>query len=383
MLAAGGLPCAVPSTLPRLALVLLACLLLGGCKVGRFVIYNFADTNDHRKFPARPLPASPEPFRYPVAATEKAPRTIHADGKELAFDAFLEQHRTVAFLVIQRDTIVYERYFKGYDASRIHTSFSMAKSVISMLIGAAMADGLIADVHQPVTDFIPELRTRGFEQVSVEHLLQMTSGLKFNESYVNPFGDAASFYYGRRLYKRMARMKLEHPPGTHFAYQSGSSQLLGWVLERALRKAGDARTITAYANDKLWAPLGMEFPASWSIDRKKNGIEKTFCCINAPARDFAKLGSLFLHKGEWQGRQVLPRTWVERSTRVDTANGSAAFYQYQWWLPSSEGDFQAKGILGQYIHVDPARELVIVRLGTNHGRVDWSGVLRGLGQVYP
>src|SRR5690606_15201762 len=285
----------------------------------------------------------------PVAATEKAPRTIHADGKELAFDAFLEQHRTVAFLVIQRDTILYERYFKGYDASRIHTSFSMAKSVISMLIGAAIADGLIVDVDQPITDFIPELRARGFEQVTVEHLLQMTSGLKFNESYANPFGDAASFYYGRRLYESMARMELKHPPGTHFEYQSGSSQLLGWVLERALRKAGDTRTITAYTNDKLWAPLGMEFPASWSIDRKKNGIEKTFCCINAPARDFAKLGSLFLHKGEWQGKQLLPRAWVERSTRVDTANGSAAFYQYQWWLPSGEGDFQAKGILGQYI----------------------------------
>src|SRR5690606_17808316 len=181
------LHCAMFPSVPRCSLLFLACLLLGGCKVGRFVIYNFADTNDHRKFPARPLPTSPEPFLYPVAATEKAPRTIHADGKELAFDAFLEQHRTVAFLVIQRDTILYERYFKGYDASRIHTSFSMAKSVISMLIGAAIADGLIADVDQPITDFIPELRARGFEQVTVEHLLQMTSGLKFNESYANPF----------------------------------------------------------------------------------------------------------------------------------------------------------------------------------------------------
>lgn len=367
----------------KITLPLLACLLLGGCTVGRFFIYNFADTRDYRKFPTRPLPASPEPFHYAEATTEKAPRHIISAGKELAFDAFLEKYRTVAFLVIQRDTIVYEHYFKGYDPAHVHTSFSMAKSVMSMLIGCAIADGMIADVDQPVTDFIPELRENGFGKVTVEHLLQMTSGLKFNESYSNPFGDAATFYYGRRLYKSMAKMKLKRPPGEHFEYQSGSSQLLGWVLERALQKAGDPRTITAYANDKLWAPLGMEFPASWSIDRKKGGIEKTFCCINAPARDFAKLGSLYLHQGAWRGKQLVPKEWVARSTRVDTTNGSAWYYQYQWWLPSPEGDFQAQGILGQYIYVDPARELVMVRLGTNHGKVDWTSVLRSLAKAYP
>lgn len=301
----------------------------------------------------------------------------------MAFDAFLEKYRTEAFLVIQRDTIVYERYFKGYDPAHLHTSFSMAKSVVSMLIGCAIADGMITNVDQRVTDFIPELEKNGFGKVTVKDLLQMTSGLKFNESYINPFGDAATFYYGRRLYKSMAKMKLKGPPKEHFEYQSGSSQLLGWVLERALRKAGDLRTITAYANDKLWAPLGMEYPATWSTDRKKDGIEKTFCCINAPARDFAKLGSLYLHQGEWRGKQLVPKAWVAQSTRVDSANGSAWFYQYQWWLPSTEGDFEAEGILGQYIYVDPARELVIVRLSTNYGKVDWTPVLQSLAKAYP
>jgi CubicO group peptidase (beta-lactamase class C family) len=181
----------------------------------------------------------------------------------------------------------------------------------------------------------------------------------------------------------MAKMKLKYPPGEHFDYQSGSSQLLGWVLERALRKADDPRTITAYLNDKLWAPLGMEYPASWSIDREKDGIEKTFCCLNAPARDFAKLGSLYLHKGEWQGKQLVPKDWVAQSTRVDSANGSAWYYQYQWWLPSREGDFVAEGILGQYIYVDPARGLVIVRLGTNEGKLDWSSLLHSLAHAFP
>ena len=238
----------------RSTILLLASLLLSGCKVGRFFIYNFADTNDHRKFPSRALSASPVPFHYAEATTETAPSIIIVNGKEVPFDVFLEEHKTVAFLVIQRDTIKYERYFKGYDPSRIHTSFSMAKSVMSMLIGCAIADGLITDVHQPVTDLIPELKENGFDKVTVEHLLQMTSGLKFNENYTDPFGDAATFYYGRRLYKSMAKMKLKTEPGEHFEYQSGSSQLLGWVLERALRKANDPRTITAYAHDKLWVP---------------------------------------------------------------------------------------------------------------------------------
>lgn len=372
----------IPFTL-RSALLLLACLLLSGCKVGRFFIYNFAGANDYRKFPSRPLAASPPPFHYAEAAKEKAPKTITWKGREIPFDAFLKDNKTVAFLVVQRDTIVYERYFKGYDASHLHASFSMAKSVVSMLIGCAVADGMIASVQQPVTDFIPELRANGFGRVTVEHLLQMTSGLKFDERYSNPFGGAANFYYGRRMYRYMAKMKLEAPPGTRFEYQSGSTQLLAWVLERALRKAGDSRTITAYTGDKLWAPLGMAYPASWSIDRKMGGIEKAFCCINAPARDFAKLGSLYLHKGNWHGQELVPAAWVAQSTRVDTANGSVPYYQYQWWLPSREGDFLADGLLGQYIYVDPARDIVIVRLGTKEGRVHWPSILRSLAQAYP
>ena len=366
----------------RLRSLLLLLPLLAGCTVGRFFIYNFADTRDHRKFPARPLPASSAPFHYPEAATPVAPAKITAGDHEQAFDTFLEDHRTVAFLVIRRDTILYERYFKGYDPSRIHTSFSMAKSVIGMLIGRAIADGLIRDVQQPVTDFVPEMAAKGWDKVTLEQVLQMTSGMDFEESYVNPFGTAAKFYYGRRLERNTTKRGLKEEPGTAFHYRSGNSQLLGLILERALRARGDQRTVTAYLNDVLWQPLGMEFDASWSIDRKEGGIEKTFCCINAPARDFAKLGSLYLHKGRWQGAQLIPEEWVDRSTRVDTSNGSAARYQYQFWLPSQEGDYMMQGILGQFVYVDPARELVMVRLGTKYGGVSWPQTFRVLAKFY-
>lgn len=366
----------------RWVLFVLFGLLFGGCTVGRFFMYNFADTRDHRKFPSRSLTPSSAPFQYPVATVEKGPKTIKVGGKESAFDEFLEDHATVAFLVIHRDTIKYERYFKGYDPARIHTSFSMAKSVMSMLIGCAIDDGLITSVDQPISDIVPELKKNGFDKVTVEHVLQMTSGLDFEESYVNPFGTAARYYYGRKLYKNMARMHLKRPPGERFEYVSGNSQLLGWVLERALRAKGDQRTITQYLQDRIWSPLGMEYESSWSLDRRDGGIEKTFCCLNAPARDFAKLGSLYLHKGQWRGQQLVPESWVVRSTAVDTANGSAAHYQYQWWLPSSEGDFMAQGILGQFVFVDPARDLVMVRLGKKYGGVGWPSVFRSVARYY-
>jgi len=364
--------------------VLFACcmLLLSGCTVGRFFIYNFADTRDHKKFPARPLPPSSSPAPYVVAPVDFGPKKITYKEEEQPFEEFLEDHKTVAFLIIHRDTLKYERYFKGYDPARIHTSFSMAKSVVSMLIGCAIEDGFITSVEQPVTDFMPEMKKNGWDKVTVEHVLQMTSGMDFSESYVNPFGTAAKFYYGRRLYRNTERLKLKREPATQFEYVSGNTQLLGIILERAMRAKGDQRTMTQYLNDKLWQPLGMEHPSSWSIDRKNGGIEKAFCCINAPARDFAKLGSLYLHKGNWQGQQLVPADWVERSTRVDTTNGSAARYQYQWWLPSADGDFMAQGILGQFVYVDPSRELVMVRLGTKHGGVAWPHIFRNVAKLY-
>lgn len=370
--------------MPARSLILfLCCLLFGSCAVGRFFVYNFADTRDHRKFPSRALQPAAKPYAYATSVAEMGPKTIKVGEKESAFDTFLADHATVAFLIIHRDTIVYERYFKGYDASRIHTSFSMAKSVMSILIGCAIEDGFIASVDQPVSDFVPELKKNGFDKVTIEHVLQMTSGLDFEESYVNPFGTAARYYYGRNLYRYMERMKLKRAPGERFAYASGNSQLLGLILERALRAKGDQRTITEYLQQRIWTPLGMEYPSSWSIDRKKGGIEKTFCCINAPARDFAKLGSLYLHQGEWNGEQLLPAAWVQKSTAVDTTNGSAARYQYQWWLPSGEGDFMAQGILGQFVYVDPARELVMVRLGKKVGGVAWPHVFRNVAKLYP
>lgn len=353
-------------------------LSLSSCKVARFFIFNFADINDHKKFPKREIETSESTFVFPHAKDEKVPKNLTIKEEKIAFEAFLEENNTVAFLIIKDDSIQYENYFDSYEASSIVPSFSMAKSVTSILIGCAIDDGLIQSVDEPVTNYIPELKENGFDQVNIEHLLQMTSGLDYNEGYSNPFGDVASFYYGRNLRKQLAKMKLKTVAGKNFEYLSGNTQILGLVLERALKD----QTVSNYLEEKLWKPLQMEYSATWSIDKKKDGLEKTFCCINARARDYAKIGRLFLNRGKWNDEQIISEEWVERSTKVDTSKGSAWFYQYQWWLPSKTGDFMAQGILGQYIYVNPNTNVIIVRLGKNSGKADWWTILSSLGQSY-
>jgi CubicO group peptidase (beta-lactamase class C family) len=377
-------------------LMIIASTLLTSCQLGRFVIYNFADIKDHKKFQSRPLTAHSSPYNFETTNSGKIPKETNG----IPFDKYLEDNKTVAFLIIKNDTIQYERYFKRYDKQSIVPSFSMAKSVTSILIGCAIDEGLIKSVDEPITKYIPELAKNGFDKVTIKHLLQMTSGIKFNESYLNPFGDAASFYYGINLRKVIGKMKLKSEPGKQFEYVSGNTQLLGLVLERSLK----GKTITSYLQEKLWTQLGMEYDASWSIDRKKNGLEKTFCCINARARDFAKIGRLYLNNGNWNGKQIISQNWVEESTKADTTNGEV-FYKYQWWLPTSlenlsrenynlknpskeklklstDKDFMAEGILGQYIYVNPTKKLIIVRLGKNYGKAEWSAIFTAIAKLY-
>lgn len=349
------------------------------CKVTRFVVYNFADIKDYKKFSSRPLQNESKRFSFPYDSISKVPKRItNAYKVETSFDDYLEKNKTVAFLIIQNDTIKYEKYFKGYDQTSIVPSFSMAKSVTSILIGSALDEGLIKSEQEPVTNYIPELKEKGFEQVTIKHLLQMTSGIKFNEGYTNPFAEVATFYYGTNLRKAISKMTLKRKPGLQFEYVSGNTQLLGLILERAIK----TKTITQYLQEKLWQPLGMEYEASWSIDRKKNGLEKTFCCINARARDFAKIGRLYLNNGTWNGNQIVSKNWVKESTAVDTTNGSAWYYQNQWWLPSKNGDFMAAGILGQYVYVNPAKNMIIVRLGKSTGKADWQKLFTNLALNY-
>lgn len=336
-------------------------LLCTSCLPGRFAWYNFSDITDHKIFPSRKLPASSTPFQFATAQPGSFTTTVNI----AEWDSLVAASQSVAFLIIRNDTLLFEKYYNRYDTASTVASFSMAKSYTSALIGAAINDGFIKSVDEKITTYLPELSSRkGFDQITIEHLLKMTSGIKANESYYNPFGQAAKLYYGRNLRKYLAHLKTDYEPGTRFAYRSINTQLLGLILERATK-----RNVTDYLNEKIWSRMQPEFEASWSIDKKKNGLEKTFCCINAKARDFAKFGRLYLNEGNWNGENILPRQWVQDSVTPETTNGSVNYYGYQWWIARS--GYFADGLHGQYIFVNPKKNLILVRLGKRGGNVDW------------
>jgi CubicO group peptidase (beta-lactamase class C family) len=363
-------------------IIMVTILVLTSCKLGRFVVYNFADINDHKKFPKRDIEKSVEPFYFNYKLKEqllkKVTLTIKGEKKEFTFEEYLEMNKTVAFIVIKKDTVIYEKYFDGYDKEKIVPSFSMAKSVISMLIGCAIDDGFIKSVDEPITNYLPELKKNGFEKVTISHLLNMTSGIKFNESYYNPFGNAASVYYGRNLKKEISKLKLEKDNKNSFSYSSGDSQILGLILESSLK----GKKISEYLEEKIWNPLGMEYNASWSLD-KKEGVEKTFCCLNSVAIDYAKLGRLFLNNGNWNGKQIISKEWVEKTTKAENNLSGVWYYQNQWWISNKEDrSYRAEGILGQYIYVNPKTETIIVRLGREYGKYsDWNTVFESIAKA--
>lgn len=357
-------------TLP-LAFLILG--LLNGCHVGRFVYWNFADITDYKKFPAQQVAKSQHPFRFERKLAKSVTIPVSpGKGKpqvNVPLEQFLAKHHSVAFIIIRNDTILYEKYMNGYDSSSIVTSFSVAKSFVSTLMGIAIQEGLVKSVKDPITQYLPELHKAGFEKITIEHVLDMQSGIAFNESYTNPFGDAAKYYYGLNLKKYVSQMKIKEAPGQRFNYISGNTQILGMIIERATGKP-----LAQYLQEKMWQPMGMEYDASWSLDSRKHQEAKAYCCINAQAVDFAKLGRLYLNKGNWNGNQILPEAWVTRAVGIEAKH---PVYNYQWWKgPGNE--YCARGILGQYVYVVPDKNLIIVRMGTWNQSLNWPRFLHEL-----
>lgn len=369
--------------------LLICCLLCcSSCHVGRFFIYNFADIKDNKKFPAHSVAKGATEFHFTPAenshgdsAIVKLPKEITIKNKRYSLEEYLEHTKTVAFLVIRNDSLYYEKYFYNYNQNSIVPSFSAAKSFVSALTGIAIGEGYIKSVHQPITDYLTELDKAKFGKVTIEHLLEMRSGLAFNEGYLNPFGDVAKYYYGTNLKKYVSKIKVKEAPGQHFEYISLNTQLLGMIVSRATGK-----TLAAYLQEKIWQPLQMESDASWSIDSRKGQTEKAFCCLNAIARDFAKFGRLYLNGGQWNGKQIVPADWVKRSVSADSSE-NGGIYSYQWWHNRPKGagatsDFMAVGLLGQYIYVHPQSKLIIVRLGKTEGKgVAWGALLQAIAEA--
>lgn len=274
---------------------------------------------------------------------------------------------TTAFLVIKNDSILFEEYWHGYSEDSLSNSFSMSKSWVSTLIGIAIKDGQIKNVNQKVCEFLPEFYAENEKELTIEHLLTMSSGLNWTEDYYNPIGQTAEAYYGTNLRDLVINLKAVEESGKVFKYHSSCTQLLAFVLEKATGK-----TISEYASEKLWKPMGAKHPGLWSTDIE-GGDEKAFCCINSNARDFARLGKLYLNKGNWNGIQLIDSSFVEKATSaadlLDEEGLKNTNYGYQFWIAERSGYqvYYARGLWGQYVICIPELEMMVVRLGRKYG----------------
>jgi CubicO group peptidase (beta-lactamase class C family) len=282
-----------------------------------------------------------------------------------ALEPHFTEMQTAAFLVIKNDSIAHEQYWDGFNADSRSNSFSMAKTFVSMMIGAAIDEGKIKSVDQPVGDFLSEFKEGENAKLTIKHLLTMSSGINFDEDYVSPFAYPAQAYYGSDLKALTYGYKVSEPGGKVFKYLSGNSELLGFIIMKATGK-----TLSEYMSEKFWIPLGAKNTALWSLD-SKDGMEKAYCCFNSNARDFARLGQLYLDSGKWDGKQIVSADYVAQSIvpaeLTDEEGKKIDNYGYAWWLiPDYKGHyiFYARGILGQYIVCIPDQKMVVVRLGS-------------------
>lgn len=343
------------------------CAVAGPDTVYRIVRFNLSSVEDANLFPRRPLRPAEHPFRFAVAPDASSTAWQGSvRGRKIELGTWLPLSDTTAFLVIRDDTIVYEWYPYGRSAADASLSFSVAKSVLSALIGCAIADGYVATVDESVTAHLPELAAHGYEAVTLDHLLQMTSGIDYAENDW-PLGIHPRFYYTERLEEEILGLRLARPPGSTFEYKSADAYLLALVLARAL----GARSIATYTQERLWTPLGMEFAGAWNVDHEPGGLEKAGCCLVVTARDLAKIGRLYLHRGQWQGRQILPSSWVDRVLSPGAAVARNGPYRDLWWRNTSvRGAIVATGHLGQFLYLNPATRTIVVRQGTAGGGLD-------------
>src|ERR671910_468110 len=357
-----------------LVIVVVGYLLAPHLYLARATFWGESDNKDLEKFPARAIHNAPPTYRFDeLPADNPYTSQIEAIGNRSSNGSlieYLDSSGTTAFLVIHDDRLLYERYFDGYDESSIHTSFSMAKSFASALVGIAIDEGDIESVDEPITNYIPELleKDKRFRSITIRHLLTMSSGIKYEEGGDLPWSEEADdtkTYYATDLRELALQCRIEGEPGEYFEYNNYNPLLVGLILERAT-----GMPVSRYLQEKLWKPIGMEADGSWSLDSSVSGFEKMESGVNARARDFARFGMLFAQEGNWEDEQLISQGWIGESTRADTSTDPSQDYQYFWWVNTPHGEnhhFSARGKYGQYIYVAPEKDLVIVRLGKEEG----------------
>lgn len=323
-------------------------------------------------FPSTPLPASTAPRALPQGVPLALPPRFSAFGKTFPLTQYLRDTGTDGLIVLQDGNVVFEQYYQGHDARSLHISWSLAKSMISAMLGIAVHEGAIHSVQDPVDRYAPSLKGTAYEGIPLKDVMQMSSGVAFNENYDDDNADvvrlARTLVLGGSFNAYAKKLKREFPPGTHRHYSSFDTQVLAMVLEGATGKR-----LPDYMRDKLWQPLGAEHEARWLVD--STGMAMGFGGLNAVLRDYARFGQMYLDKGRVGGRQVVPAAWIRESLTMDAPhllpqagpqNEHGIGYGYQWWIPEdAQRDFMGIGVYNQFIYVAPSTRTVIVKQSAN------------------
>ncbi len=279
--------------------------------------------------------------------------------------AYLDSLHTISFLVIRHDSLLFESYRDGWNDTLTSNLYSATKTIVGLLTGIALDEGDIHSLDEPVSHYIPTYNKGKQAEVTLRHLLTMSGGMAWDEAYASLFSVTTHGYYGNDLYELVTGLEVVDEPGLQFSYRSGETQLLAFVLEAATGK-----TLSQYAEEKLWLPMQAERDAYWLLDKPK-GDEKAFCCFHTTARDAARFGRLLLHHGKWNGKQLISQKYIQEMIRPASylkdqwGRDSLSYYGLQTWIYPYKGEYIPclRGMLGQYIFVIPSREAIVVRLG--------------------
>ena len=329
-----------------------------------------ANIDDHAQFETHTIKAAtPNPWAKHA--------NYNATPLPAALTAYLDKYETAAFMVIKDGQVLSEHYLNGYDERSKTNSFSMAKSVVTMLLDIAIQEGHVESLNQPLTDFLPEFKDdKNAKTATIGQLSLMTSGFDWEEAYYSPFSPTVELVYSQDIAKFLFSRSFSDVPGERFYYSSASTQLLAIALTRAIRQKYPEMSLADYLSEKLWKPLGMNDDALWHTDGQ--GLELAYCCISSNARNFAKFGQLLLNDGQWQGKQLLSKDFAI-AMRTPQRVGS---YGYSLWINQANTPpfYQLQGHLGQYVTVIPSENMLVVRLGRQRDRTTDS--LNGIVPIY-
>ena len=334
------------------------------------IVYNFL--NMDKIFPTREIKASknPKPLKRNI---KTLPETFFFEGEEKNLQEYLDYFWSDGMIVLHKNEMVYENYWLGNNENKRHISWSVAKSFISALVGIAYEEGLIDSLDDPVTKYLDDFKETGYDGVTIKDILQMSSGVLFNEAYadydsdINRFGRAVATGTSMRDFSKT--LTREREPGTYMHYVSINTQVLGFLLQEVTNKS-----ISQYLYNKIWNPLGMEDSAYFILDDVKD--EFALGGLNATLRDYAKFGLLYLQNGRWNDNQIISKQWIEDSHSTDgihlvpgerETSSNPWGYGYQWWVPGfPDTDYTASGVYNQYIYIDPLSEIVIAKTSSNY-----------------